>query len=83
MTKQEDFQNRVLARLLTERGVPANFEQRSGCRQLDVVADVEELRIVLEAETGFTARRRRSRTPTRAGDSGWRPSRVLSAIPVA
>ena len=53
MNKQEDFQNRVLAHLLTERGVPADFEQRAGRRRLDVVAEVEGLRVVLEAETGF------------------------------
>ena len=53
MNKQEDFQNRALAHLLTERGVPADFEQRAGRRRMDVVADVEGLRVVLEAETGF------------------------------
>ena len=53
MNKQEDFQNRALAHLLTERGVPADFEQRAGRRRLDVVAEVEGLRVVLEAETGF------------------------------
>ena len=53
MNKQEDFKNRVLAQLLTERGIPADFEQRAGRRRMDVVADVEGLRVVLEAETGF------------------------------
>ena len=53
MNKQEDFKNRALAHLLTERGVPADFEQRAGRRRMDVVADVEGLRVVLEAETGF------------------------------
>ncbi len=53
MNKQEDFQNRALAHLLTEQGVPADFEQRAGHRRMDVVADVEGLRVVLEAETGF------------------------------
>ena len=53
MNKQEDFQNRALAHLLTERGVAADFEQRAGRRRMDVVADVEGLRVVLEAETGF------------------------------
>ena len=53
MNKQEDFKNRALAHLLTERGVPADFEQRAGRRRMDVVADVEGLRLVLEAETGF------------------------------
>ena len=53
MNKQEDFKNRALAHLLTERGIPADFEQRAGRRRMDVVADVEGLRVVLEAETGF------------------------------
>ena len=53
MNKQEDFQNRALAHLLTEQGVAADFEQRAGRRRMDVVADVEGLRVVLEAETGF------------------------------
>ena len=53
MKKQEDFQNRALAHLLTERGVAADFERRAGRRRMDVVAEVEGLRVVLEAETGF------------------------------
>ena len=56
MNKQEDFTNRVLAQLLTERGIPADFEQRAGRKRMDVVADVEGLRVVLEAETGFHRR---------------------------
>ena len=51
--KQEDFQNRALAKLLTERGVAADFEQRGGRKKMDVVAEVDGLRVVLEAETGF------------------------------
>ncbi len=42
-----------MAHLLTERGVAADFEQRSGRKRMDVVAEVEGLRVVLEAETGF------------------------------
>ena len=53
MNKQEDFQNRALAKLLTERGIPADYEQRGRTRKMDVVADVDGLRVVLEAETGF------------------------------
>ncbi len=53
MSKQEDFQNRALAHLLTERGVPSDYEQRAGRRRMDVVSDVDGLRVVLEAETGF------------------------------
>ena len=51
--KQEDFHNRALALLLREHGVAADYEQRAGRRRMDVVADVDGLRIVLEAETGF------------------------------
>ena len=34
-------------------GVAADFEKRGGRKRMDVVADVDGLRIVLEAETGF------------------------------
>ena len=51
--KQEDFTNRALALLLQEQGVAADFEQRGGRKRMDVVAEVEGLRVVLEAETGF------------------------------
>ena len=53
MSKQEDFQNRALAHLLRERGIEADYEQRRGRRRIDVVAEVEGLSVVLEAETGF------------------------------
>ena len=53
MIKQEDFQNRALAHLLRERGIEADYEQRRGRRRMDVVAEVEGLSVVLEAETGF------------------------------
>ena len=53
MNKQEDFQNRALALLLNKQGVAADFEQRGGRRRMDVVAEVDGLRVVLEAETGF------------------------------
>ena len=53
MNKQEDFQNRALALLLSTRGVVADYEQRAGRRRMDIVAEVEGLRVVLEAETGF------------------------------
>ena len=52
-TKQEDFKNRQLALLLAEQGLDADFEQRAGRHRMDVVAEVEGLRVVLEAETGF------------------------------
>lgn len=53
MQKQEDFKNQRLAQLLTGLGIPTDYEQRSGRRKLDVVSDVDGLRVVLEAETGF------------------------------
>ncbi len=53
MAKQEEFHNRVLAQLLTEHGVAADYEERRGRRKLDVVAEVDGLEVVLEAETGF------------------------------
>ena len=39
MNKQEDFQNRALANLLTALGVAADFEQRAGrrrCAEVDM-----------------------------------------------
>ncbi len=53
MKKDEEFTNEALARLLTERGVPADFERRTARKKMDVVSDVDGLRVVLEAETGF------------------------------
>ena len=52
-TKKEDFTNRALALLLREQGIEADFEQKAGRKRLDVVAHVDGLRVVLEAETGF------------------------------
>ena len=70
-SKQEDFQNRTLALLLTEQGVAADFEQREGRRRMDVVAEVEGLRIVLEAETGVPPQGSGpSKTPTLGCASG-------------
>ena len=51
--KQEDFLNRTLAKLLTGFGISTDYEQRAARKRMDVVADVDGLRIVLEAETGF------------------------------
>ena len=51
--KQEDFKNRSLALLLRKHGLTTDFEQRAGRKKMDVVADLDGLRIVLEAETGF------------------------------
>ena len=53
MAKQEDFLNRALAKLLTGLSIPTDYEQKVGLRRLDMVADVDGLRVVLEAEKGF------------------------------
>ena len=50
---QETFLNRQLAHILRSYGVKADFEQRQGSKQLDVVTEVDGLRVVLEAEKGF------------------------------
>ncbi len=42
-----------MAKLLSERGVAADYEQRGARKKMDVVAEVDGLRIILEAETGF------------------------------
>ncbi len=49
----ENLLNGELAGLLAESGIPAKAEVKQGKRRLDVVADVDGLRVVLEAETGF------------------------------
>ncbi len=51
--KQEDFKNRALAKLLGRHGLETDYEQRAGRKRMDIVADVDGLNIVLEAETGF------------------------------
>ena len=51
--KQEDFLNRALALLLGQHGVATDYEQRAGRKRMDIVANVDGLRIVLEAERGF------------------------------
>ena len=52
-SKKEDFTNRALALLLKEQGIDADFEQKAGKKTIDVVANVDGLRVALEAETGF------------------------------
>ncbi len=49
----ENLLNGELADLLTDAGVPAQAEVKQGNRRLDVLADVDGLHVVLEAETGF------------------------------
>jgi len=53
MAKQEDFLNRAFAKLLTGLGIPTDYEQKVGRRRLDMVAGVNGIRVVLEAEKGF------------------------------
>jgi len=48
----ENLLNGELAKLLSDAGIPAEAEVRQGKRRLDIVADVDGLRVVLEAETG-------------------------------
>ena len=53
VSEQEDFRNRALALLLAEYGIEAKYEQRRGRKRVDVVAEIDGLRVALEAETGF------------------------------
>lgn len=55
-SKQEEFLNRALALLLRQQGLDADYEQRAGSRRMDVVARVNGVRVVLEAEKGFHRR---------------------------
>ena len=50
---QEEILNAKLAELLTAQDVPAKPERRERGKRMDVVTDVDGLRVVLEAETGF------------------------------
>ncbi len=54
---QEELLNAELARLLTGLEVPAEPERREGGKRMDVVADVDGLRVALEAESGFHRKR--------------------------
>ena len=53
MSNLETFLNRQLAKLLTQHGISADFEQRVRGKQIDVLAKVGGLQVVLEAEAGF------------------------------
>ena len=53
MRKQEDFKNRALALFLKKQGIDCDYEVRRNRYRLDVVAYVDGLMVVLEAETGF------------------------------
>ena len=56
---QEELLNGRLAELLREQGLDARAERREGGRRMDVVVDVGGARVVLEAEAGFSAAKRR------------------------
>ena len=45
--------NRSLALLLGKHGIATDYEQRAGRKRMDMVANVDGLRVVLEAERGF------------------------------
>ena len=53
----ENLLNGELARLLTAAGVPANPERGERGLRMDVVAAIDGLRVVLEAEAGFGKKR--------------------------
>ena len=51
--EQEELLNGELANLLSAQGLHARPERRESGKRMDVVAEADGLRIVLEAETGF------------------------------
>lgn len=55
----EPLLNKRLAELLAGQGLDARAESREAGKQMDVVADIDGARVVLEAETGFSAAKRR------------------------
>ena len=73
-SEHEDLLNGELARLLREHDVPADPEVRERGRRMDVAADVEGVRVVLEAETGDPGRRSQAvREADAPGSSPPRP----------
>ena len=56
---QEELLNGKLAELLREQGLDARAERRESGRRMDIVADIGGARVVLEAEAGFSAAKRR------------------------
>ena len=56
---QEELLNGKLAELLAAQGLDARAERRESGRRLDIVVDVGGARVVLEAEAGFSAAKRR------------------------
>ena len=56
---QEELLNGKLAELLAAQGLDARAERRESGRRMDIVVDVGGARVVLEAEAGFSAAKRR------------------------
>ena len=56
---QEELLNGKLAELLVEQGLDARPERRESGKRMDIVVDVGGARVVLEAEAGFSAAKRR------------------------
>ena len=73
---QEELLNGRLAELLREQGLDARAERREGGRRMDVVVDVGGARVVLEAETGFSAAKRREAI----GDADRRLKQGLTTV---
>ena len=74
-SEHEDLLNGELARLLREHGIAAEPEIRERGKRMDVVADIDGVLVVLEAETatppgaalaGRLSRRRRRRRGRRS-----------------
>ena len=53
--RAEDLLNGELARLLREHGIAAETEVRERGKRMDMVADIDGVRAVLEAGTGYPA----------------------------
>ena len=56
---QEELLNGKLAELLAAQGLDARAERRESGKRMDIVVDVGGARVVLEAEAGFSAAKRR------------------------
>ena len=56
---QEELLNGKLAELLRGQGLDARPERRESGRRMDIVVDIGGARVVLEAEAGFSAAKRR------------------------
>ena len=77
MRKHEDFKNRALSLLLKELGVECDYEVRIKKKRVDILANVENLPVALEAETGF------HRTAQAIKDADARLSQKLAIVAFA